>query len=295
MLAPRRFLPSLPSLLALEAVDRLGSASAAAADLALTQSAISRQLRALQDQLGVELFRRKGKGIELTPGGAAYAQTARDCLQDLARASLKLRAAGERAVLNLAIKPAFGMHWLAPRLAVLSQRHPAIMINLSTRLAPFDLEREGIDAAIHFGSRDWQGMSYLPLAGERLTPCCRPDLMPQAHRDAAAILALPLLHLESRPGAWEEWFEWCGSPADRLRGLLFDQFHTLREAAVLGLGAALLPDYMAETEIAAGRLVACWPQPMETTGRYYLVWPERKAPSRPLALLIELLENSEAP
>ena len=291
MIAPRRFLPSMSSLLALEAVERLGSASAAANDLSLTHSAVSRQLKVLEDQIGVEILRRKGNGLVLTSSGAEYAQAVRDCLQNLARASLKIRAAGERASLNLAIRPAFGMHWLAPRLLAFTHRHPEISINLSSRLAPFDFSQETFDAAVHYGMHDWAGVSWLELAGENIIPCCKPDLLPCGEIAPADIMKLPLLHLESRPGAWEEWFEHQGHPARDLRGMLFDQYANLSAAAVLGFGVALLPDYLAEAEFVAGRLAPAWPDYMTPDGRYYLVWPEGKPKARALALLIYHLER----
>lgn len=294
MIAPRRFLPSVNSLLALEAVDRLGSVTAAADDLTLTHSAVSRQLKVLEEQLGVELLRRDGRGVALTASGHDYAQAARGCLQDLAQASLKIRAAGDRASLNLAIRPAFGMHWLAPRLRDFAARHPQISINLSTRLQPFDLRREGFDAAIHFGMQDWPGVAWLPLAGEQVIPCCRPDLRPDTP-DAHALLAMPLLHLTGRPGAWEEWFTAQGVTAAGLRGMLFDQYFNLREAAVLGFGLALLPDYLAQPEFQRGRLVPAFPRYCPVEGRYYLVWPEATEPSRPLADLIARLRRDTAP
>ncbi|SMO92785.1 LysR family transcriptional regulator [Paracoccus laeviglucosivorans] len=289
MIAPRRFLPSVNSLLALEAVDRLGSVTAAADDLALTHSAVSRQLKVLEEQLGVELVRRDGRGVALTASGRAYAQSARGYLQDLAHASLKIRAAGERASLNLAIRPAFGMHWLAPRLHRFAAEHPQISINLSTRLAPFDFAQTGFDAAVHFGLQDWPGVNWLPLSGERVIPCCRPDLRPKRHGDAAALLDMPLLHLEGRPGAWEEWFTAQGVEAARLRGMLFDQYLTLTEGAVLGFGLALLPDYLAEAEFLRGRLSPAFPHYLTVEGRYYLVWPASAERSRPLTELVAML------
>lgn len=291
MIAPRRFLPSIQSLLAIEAVDRLGSVVAAAEDLALTHSAVSRQLKILQDQIGVELFRRSGKGLTLTPSGIDYAHAARDCLRDLARASLKLRAAGSRVSLNIAIRPAFGMHWLAPRLQAFARRHPEVTVNLSTRLAPFDLAREGIDAAVHFGGRDWTGVNYLPLAGERVIPCCHPDLAPD-EENSTSLLSKPLLHLESRPGAWEEWFDRQGTRAVRLRGMLFDQFTNMADAAALGFGIALLPDYLAERQFAEGRLVRAWPSYTETKGCYYLVWSDQGKLGPALTLLLSFLRDS---
>lgn len=291
MIAPRRFLPSVPSLLALEAVDRLGSVTAAAQDLALSHSAVSRQLGVLEEQLGVTLLRRDGRGVALTDSGRDYARSARNCLQDLADASLRIRAAGARVSLNLAIRPAFGMSWLAPRLRIYAAHHPEISINLGTRLKTFDFAQERFDAAIHFGLRDWPGMCWLDLSGEEVIPCCAPTLRPARIDDPEELLALPLLHLEGRPGAWEEWFEGRGLHAANLRGMLFDQFFTLAEAAVQGFGLALLPRHMAEAEFARGRLVAAFDHYAPMQGRYALVWPEARQPSHALEGLIALLRD----
>lgn len=292
MIAPRRFLPSISSLLALEAVDRLGSATAAADELALTHSAVSRQLKALQDQIGVTLLRREGKGLALTPAGADYAASIRDYLQDLARASLKIRAAGERSSLNIAVLPAFGTHWLLPRLRQFATENPDIIINFSTRLSPFDFTRDPFDAAIHFGGPDWTGAHHLELARERVIPACAPDLLPDGPASAAGLLALPLLHLQSRPGAWEDWFARQGCPVDHLRGMLFDQFAQMAEAAALGFGVALLPAFLAEAEFRTGRLCPAVPFQTEVEGAYHLVWPKLRPPGRPLQKLLKWLGSA---
>lgn len=290
MIAPRRFLPSISSLQALEAVDRLGTATAAAQELSLTHSAVSRQLKALEDQIGVALFRREGKGLALTQSGTAYAQSVRGFLNDLARASLKVRASGERSSLNLGILPAFGTHWLTPRLRAFAEAHPEITVNLSTRLSPFDFSRDKLDAAIHFGARNWQGVEYLELSSERVIPACAPQLVPQGPVSQQELLALPLLHLESRPGAWEEWFTRNGCPGARLRGMLFDQFAQMAEAAALGFGVALLPDFLAEAEFRRGRLVPAFARYAAAEGTYFLVWPRLRDPGRPLQSLIRWLQ-----
>lgn len=291
MIAPRRFLPSVSSLLALEAVDRLGTATAAADELALTHSAISRQLKALQEQIGVVLLRREGKGLALTPAGADYAASIRDYLQDLARASLKIRAAGERSSLNLAVLPAFGTHWLLPRLRRFALENPDITVNLSTRLSPFDFTRDPFDAAIHFGGPDWAGASHLELARESVIPACAAALMPKGPVAVADLLSLPLLHLESRPGAWEDWFTRAGCPAGDLRGMLFDQFSQMAEAAALGFGVALLPRFLAEAEFASGRLLPLIGRYTEVDGAYHIVWPQLRSPSRALQKLLGWLER----
>lgn len=291
MIAPRRFLPSISSLLALEAVDRLGSATAAAEELALTHSAVSRQLKTLQDQIGVTLLRREGKGLALTSAGIDYVASIRDYLQDLARASLKIRAAGEQSSLNIAVLPAFGTHWLLPRLRAFSEENADITINFGTRLSPFDFTREPFDAAIHFGGADWPGANHLELGRERVIPVGAPSLLPQGVVGPEALLAWPLLHLESRPGAWEDWFARQGCPAGHLRGMLFDQFAQMAEAAALGFGIALLPAFLAEAEFKAGRLRPAVDRYTDVDGAYHIVWPQIRTPSRTLQKLLKWLES----
>lgn len=294
MIAPRRFLPSISSLLALEAVDRLGSATAAAEELALTHSAVSRQLKTLQDQIGVTLLRREGKGLALTPAGIDYAASIRDYLQDLARASLKIRAAGEQSSLNIAVLPAFGTHWLLPRLRDFTAANPDITMNFATRLSPFDFTREPFDAAIHFGGADWPGAHHQKLLQERVIPACAPQLVPTGLLSPSDLLTLPLLHLYSRPGAWEDWFARQGCPAGHLRGMLFDQFGQMAEAAALGFGVALLPAFLAEAEIRSGRLCAAVEGSAEVEGAYHIVWPQIRTPSRALQKLLAWLKQSAA-
>lgn len=294
MIAPRRFLPSVSSLLALEAVERLGSATLAAAELSLTHSAISRQLRHLEEQIGVTLFERTGRALVLTPAGRDYATTARGYLQDLARSSLKIRAAGARMSLNLAVLPAFGTHWLLPRLKAFTDAHPEVTVNLSTRLASFDFAREPFDAAVHFGTGDWQGVEYLELMRERVIPAGAPSLLPHGPLLPERLLDFPLLHLESRPGAWEDWFSRRRVPVDRLRGMLFDQFSHMSEAAALGFGLALLPSFLFEAEAARGRLVAAAEGYEALEASYSLVWPKGRGVGRPLGMLLEWLQRTLA-
>ncbi|WP_323780849.1 LysR substrate-binding domain-containing protein [Thalassovita sp.] len=291
MIAPRRFLPSINSLLALEAVDRLGTATAAAQELALTHSAVSRQLKVLEEQIGVTMFVRDGKVLRLTPAGEAYANSVRDLLQSLARASLKLKATGGRSSLNIAILPTFGMYWLNPRLRAFSKLYPDIQVNQSTRLTQLDFERENFDAALHFGTKDWVGVNYLPLASERVIAVCAPDLVKDLPVPPERLLDLPLLHLDSRPGAWEAWFASHGLEADRLRGMLFDQFTNLAEAAALGFGVALLPEFLARTELSRGRLVPASSGYIDVEGTYYLVWPKSIAASDTLKKLIDWIQQ----
>lgn len=295
MIAPRRFLPSISSLLALEAVDRLGSATAAGRELSLTHSAVSRQLKVLEGQIGVALLVREGQGLALTPAGVNYARSVRDCLQDLAQASMRLRASGSRDSLNLALPPSFGMYWMGPRLHAFMAAHPEILVNQGTRMNRFDFARDKFDAAVHYGTEDWPAVHYLPLSRDRVIPVCAPGLCPEGPFTPEALRHMPLLHLDSRPGAWESWFEAQGLQVGQLRGPLFDQFFTMAEAAAAGFGLALLPDFLAEAEVAKGRLVKAFPEYMTADGTYSLVWPRNVEPREPLRLLIDWLTARRDP
>lgn len=278
MITARRFLPSIASLRALEALDRLGSATAAAEELAQTQSAVSRQLKALEERLGLTLILREGRRMVLTPEAAHYAGEIRQALDQIGRASLKLTVNPSGGSLNLAILPTFGMRWLVPRLADFARRHPEVTINLTTRIKPFNFATEPFDAAIQFGNRQWPGTGGLRLRTESMVAVCAPSLLAhQSVENAADLLRLPLMHIATRPGAWAEWFAAHGVDAAPASGTVHDQFATITQAALHGLGVALLPDYLAEQNLATGRLAAVWGGPVEMRGAYRLLWPMENA------------------
>ena len=273
----RKLLPSMSALRMIEALDRLGSASAAAADLSLTQGAISRQLQALEAQLGLELARREGRRLVLTDQARAYAGEVRGALTQVAEATMRLQVAPLGGTLSLAILPAFGMRWLMPRLPEFTRLHPDITINMTTRLEDFDFGAEPFDAAIRHGTGHWPGAQSLLLKPERLVPVAAPDLVRQRPVTARDIAHMPLLHIRTRPEAWRDWFAAAGPGLDpRGSGTLHDQFSTIVQAACHGLGAALLPTYLVEQELATGQLLALAPE-VETDAAYYLVWPEARA------------------
>lgn len=276
---PRRYLPSLPSLLALEALDRLGTASAAGAELSLTQSAVSHQLATLEAQLGVPLLIREKGRLTLTPAAQDFVAEARGALHRIAQASLTLRANPTGGTLSLAILPAFGMRWLAPRLAGFAKAHPEVTVNLSTRLKPFDFATHAFDAAIHYGRQDWPGAAYLKLLDEEILAVAAPSFQVASPEE---VLALPLLQLESRQGDWPRWLGHHGMAGQRPPAMLFDQFATMQQAAIHGMGAALLPLFLIEEDLAAGRLKALCGGPIPAAGSYYLVWPKDRPARGPL-------------
>lgn len=283
MQGPRRFLPSISLLCAFEAAARTGSVTAAAKELNLTQSAVSRQIKLLEEQLEVELFHREKQTISVTPGGEAYAREIRDALRKISTASLMLRANPLGGTLTLAILPTFGTRWLAPRLPQFLSRNPGVTINLVTRLSYFDFRQDPVDAAIHFGSPEWPGGELEKIRSETVVPACSPALRDQLNFQAAADLRkASLLHLTTRPDAWERWFSLHGVPAQSVRGMLFDQFATAAQAAIAGLGVALLPEFLIEEELETGRLVRALDLPMVSAEAYYLVWPADRSLHPPL-------------
>jgi LysR family glycine cleavage system transcriptional activator len=283
MLAARRFLPSLSLLTAFEAAARTGSITAAARELDLTQSAVSRQIKALESQLGVELFLRERQTIRLTVVGDSYAREIREALRRISSASLNLRANPHGGTLNLAILPTFGARWLAPRLGQFLAANPGITINLVTRLSPFDFRLHSIDAAIHFGDAVWPGAELTLLMHEETVPACSPGFKREhAIAEPADLLDVSLLHLTTRPDAWERWFAETGVVFQSVHGMLFDQFATASQAAIGGLGVALLPTFLIQEELKRGELVPAVDRPMQSAQRYYLAYPRERAAYPPL-------------
>lgn len=280
---PRRYLPSLSLLTAFEAAARLGSFTRAAEELDLTQGAISRQVRALEEQLGAPLFRRERQRVHLTPRGRAYAEEVRRGLRLIGNASLELATNPEGGTLGLAILPTFGTRWLAPRLPRFLAANPGITLSLSTRLEMFDMEAERIDAAIHFGHDDWPGARAAFLMAEEVIPCGAPALLARLGLERPEqVLSAPLLTLESRPRAWARWLEAQGVPGDPRRGMVFDQFATMAQAAAGGLGLALLPRALMAEELASGAVVPAFDRAVASHGGYWLVWPEAREGYPPL-------------
>ncbi len=288
--APRRFLPSVSLLAAFEAAARTGSITEAAAELSLTQSAVSRQIKALEDQLGFELFVRAKQKIRLTFGGQVYAREIRDALGRISSASLNLLANPSGGTLTLAVPPTFGARWLTRRLPRFVAAHPDVMLNILSRLGRFDFREDVIDAAIHFGDEPWTGAEMLRLRGETVIPICAPDLARRYDfATPADIRRAPLLHLTTRPDAWERWLAHHGADDKGVHGMLFDQFATLYEAAAGGLGVALLPEFLFADELRDGHVIRALPLPMTSEGAYNLCWPRERGDHPLLALFRDWL------
>lgn len=279
----RDLLPSIGALVAFESAARHLSFSRAAAELHLTQGAISRQVRELETRLGLSLFERINQRVFLTDAGEAYRLEVARILAGLATATERTMAsAGGAEVLNLAVLPTFAARWLVPRLPLFLSGHPQVTVNFAVRNEPFSFTDVPLDAAIHFGEPTWPGAVCEFLCIEEVYPVAAPSVRDRfGLADVPAIAQAPLLHQSSRPTAWADWFAAEGLPtAGAYRGSRFDQFSMIAEAAVAGMGVALMPRFMIEAEISSGRLALLTKRPLDAGKAYWFVYPEARVRSR---------------
>jgi len=276
----RRVMPSLTALEFFDATVRYMSFTRAAADLNVTQSAVSRQIRALEEFLGQPLFHRVKQRLVLTEAGDAYAAAVRDLLNQAEAATVQVMAYnGKGGVLTVALLPTFGSRWLVPRLGDFIARHRDIQLNLVTQVKPFDFTGSGIDAAIHFGDDVWPDAVCHRLLGEVIVPVGAPSLIGDPSRLAQPqeVKQYPLLQLSSRPQAWLDWLRAVGVKASEdVHGPRFEEFHMVIQAAIAGLGLAVLPRFLIQEELSSGRLAVAIDRPVTSTQAYYLVHPEGK-------------------
>ena len=259
-------LPALPSLnapRAFEAAARLRSVSQAAAELHVTHGAVSRQLRSLEEELGIALFERDGRGIRPTAAGnrlleatsGAFSQL-RDCI-----AALRRPQRGEAFVLGC--PGSLLARWMIPRLQDLQRDLPGFTLHLAAQDGDFAPHLEGLDAALLLGQAPWpNGWQVHTLATERIGPVFSPSLVGAhvlAHQPSSAISGHALLHTRSRPQAWPTWAALNDIEVESLEyGTGFEHLYYLLEAAVAGLGIAIAPEQLVADDLVNGRLIAPW-------------------------------------
>ncbi len=243
------------------------------------QSAVSRQIKDLENQLGVLLFERVRQRVILSDAGQKFLPEVRRLLNQTEELMVRAMASARAdSTLSIASLPTFGSRWLVPRLPDFLKRHPDTVLNIASRSAPFDFDEQNFDLAIHYGQPVWARATCSYLCSEIIVPAASPALLANHPvKTPEDLVAGPLLHLATRPKLWAQWFE--ANDMDgrgAYRGNRFDQFSMVIEAATAGLGFALLPRYLIEQEIAAGTLSIVLDRPMKTENSYYLAVPEGK-------------------
>lgn len=273
--------PSIQELRALVACGELGSASRAAEALNLTQSAVSRAIRSLEDRLGVLLFHRVRQRLILSDAGRAMLRDAGAILDDLdAAARMVMAFGGGEQVLRLAVLPTFATAWLIPRLAGFARSFPDTAIDLTSALEPVDFQDSPFDAAIQRAAMARAGTVVAPLMEELLVVVAAPALAGRGALSPAEIVRQPLIQQATRPRLWVDWFAAAGlGPVDRLRGPRFQHFDMVIAAARAGLGLALLPRIFVEHDLRSGALCKLTEIELAGPSPYALIHPPSPSPT----------------
>lgn len=274
----RRKIPGTTTLICFEAAARHQSFTQAAAELALTQGAVCRQIAGLEAFLDVALFRRSSRGVRLTEAGLSYSRQVAAQLDALERQTLSVMSQPGASTIELAVVPTFGTQWLLPRLKDFQRLHPEVTVNLTNRTRPFLFADTPFDAAIYFGDGEWSGTQAYRLMGEAPVPVCSPATM--QGRDVLTgeeIGDLPLLQQSTRPYVWRQWFASLDLNVARdMSGPRYELFSMLAQAAMHEMGVALIPPFLVQRELHEGRLVVANPHTLASLKAYYLIIPERK-------------------
>jgi LysR family glycine cleavage system transcriptional activator len=273
-----RDLPPTATLRAFEVATRHATFTSASEELHVTQSAVSHQLKHLEDLWGLQLFQR-GKALRLTPAGAALAPIVREFFMSLEATLADLREQKGRVRLKVSTTYSFALKWLLPRLPSLSQQHPQILITLETSDKAIKFSSADADVAIRLGNGNYPGLHSEFMLREQIFPVASPDLLKRfgAPHEPAELLRYPLL---TRDGAdlvpkWEAWFEHIGvSIAPLKESVRFADTNMTIEAALLGQGIALARSGHVEAEINDGRLVRLFELPFASPVGYYFVCPK---------------------
>lgn len=258
-----RELPPLNALKAFEAAARLQSISLAGEELFVTHGAVSRQIRALEEQLGVTLFVKDGRGVKLTDAGMRLRDTAFDAFERLRTVCAELKRQSIDAPFVLGCPGSLLARWFIPRLDRLNRELPELRLQFSASDGELDPLRAGVDATLCFATPPWPAsMQVHELAPERIGPVIsprHPRFLELSRAAPAALLGEALLHTTSRPQAWPQWLALRGLDEKALQlGQGFEHLYYLLEAAVAGLGIAIAPEQLVADDLAANRLVAPW-------------------------------------
>lgn len=268
--------PPLHALQGFVAAARSGNLSRAADSLHLTVSALSHQIRGLEERLGQRLFRRNARGVELTDDGRDLFDRVASHFDALEQALQPFRTRRDD-VLTISLMPSFAASWLVPRLPRFLAAHPQLEINLQSTTALVDFDRElSIDAGLRFGRGQYPGLETVHLLDDWVTPTASPALIERLGVPTLETLdRFPLLGAPG--GRWSEWFEQFGGTLPTRFVATFDDSDTLHRAASEGLGVALGRLTLARPLVDAGRLVLPFAQRLKAEFAHYLVYPARSA------------------
>ncbi|MCK1384051.1 transcriptional regulator GcvA [Bradyrhizobium sp. 21] len=285
-------LPSLNGLRAFEAAARHLSFTLAASELNVTQTAISHQIRRLEEELGIRLFVRQNRALALTAEARDYLPGVRAAFNDLRLATDRLLRKDDDKVLTVSTLASLAAKWLLPRLTDFQEHHPGIDVRITTSTSLVDFQRDNVDAAIRYGRGQWPGLRADWLMADELFPVCSPSLLhgDKPLRCPEDLKSHMLLHTSNaNSDDWRLWLTAAGLPADIARqpGVTFDMIFMTIQAAIDGIGVAMGRTSYVQDDIAKGRLVVPFKIALPADAGFYLVAPESRRESPKLAAFRE--------
>lgn len=299
MAGPRRLLP-LNALRAFEAAARHLSFSRAAEELAVTPGAVSQHIRQLEGHAGAPLFRREGRGLELTDAGRAALPVLREGFERLMDASALLREPPRKRQISVSVAPSFAAKWLMPRMDRFHDAHPDIEVWISADMELSDLSEGQVDVAVRYGPGHYEGVIVERLLAETVLPVCAPALLsgPLAIARPGDLAHHTLLHdlsVDRDPSCpdWAMWLKARGvSSVDPRRGPRFNQSALVIEAAVMGRGVGLAKRTLAQADLKAGRLVAPFADGSTAIDfAYHVVLPRARPASASALAFVQWLKD----
>lgn len=292
----QRHLPSIVNLNTFEVIARRLSITAAADELGLTQSAVSRQLSDLEGFVGVTLCRRTPTGLELTADGAGYLRRVRTLLDELESATIAASMGSMPGkILRVSVPTTFGTLWAMPRLCAFAAAHRQIQVDVTTHTGPISMRDSGLDAAIIHCEGPEPGcvadllhpLHSFPVAAPTLSRLKRP-------LSGAQMAKLPLLHQDTAPNSWPAYLRQLGTSVEiPMSGAHYGLLSLALTAAQAGLGAALLPDYVSAPALQAGHLVKLSDKPFTSPRSYFLVTTAERAKAPVIQSLRQWLAGPE--
>ncbi len=289
-------IPPLSALQAFEAIARRKSFSLAAEELHLTPSAVSHQVAKLENLLGVRLFERSARGVELTPAGRQYLERVASALGAINTATEDLRH-GVQDTLYVHSSPSFASLWLMPRIARFTERHPNISMMLSASHVHSDFQLGQMDVDIRYGLPNWPNLEVQPIFTERIMPLASPEFIRlHALHQPEDLLRVPLIQSSVSVAQWSDWFSrFCPEKRPERMGMRFDRAMMSLDAAVQKLGVALESSSVGQTLIASGRLQPVFEEEMSLEVKaHFLVYPARHASRPEVQLFVHWLREESA-
>ncbi|MGO4852355.1 transcriptional regulator GcvA [Phaeovulum sp. W22_SRMD_FR3] len=283
MNTPNRVLPPMNPLKAFEAAARHNSLTVAAEELNVSQVAVSRQVRVLEEYLGVILFKRLNRGLELTREGVTLYAGVANAFQAIENTTRQVSRRGQRNILAIRSYVTFSHRWLMPRLNDFHEEHPRIEVRLSSSPDATNFDTDNLDAAIRGGDGNWPGLHVEKLADMELIPVCSPAFL-AAHpigriEDLAKV---KLLHSMARPHDWQSWLTSRNARIEMKNRLLFENSSLAYEGALMDMGVAIANRHFVQQQLKSGALLTPFAEGCRTGESYYLTWEKDETPSPPL-------------